>query len=233
MQRYFASGLLALLALGAALGCEPRAADPPARAAEIEQAGSPAPRADARRVVLFLGDSLSAGYGLRSDQAFPALIQERIDAESLPFRVVNAGVSGDTTAGGLRRLDWLLRQPVDTLVIQLGGNDMLRGLDVAAMRENLRGIAAKLREAHPDAAIVVAGMQAPANLGARYVREYRASFEELAVEVGGVLIPFLLEGVATRPALNQPDGIHPTVEGHQIVAETVWGVLGQVLRGRS
>ena len=231
MQQYFASGLLALLAVGMAAGCEPRASDPPARAAEAS--ASPAAQADARRVVLFLGDSLSAGYGLRADQAFPALIQQRIDAESLPFRVVNAGVSGDTTAGGLRRLDWLLRQPVDTLVIQLGGNDMLRGLDVGAMRANLRGIAAKLRAAHPDAAIVIAGMRAPSNLGAHYVREYRAAFEELAAEVGGVLIPFLLEGVATRPGLNQPDGIHPTVEGHEIVAETVWGILGQVLRGRS
>ncbi|MGI9591296.1 MAG: arylesterase [Myxococcota bacterium] len=187
---------------------------------------------DARRVVLFLGDSLSAGYGLRADQAFPARIQARIDAAELPFRVVNAGVSGDTTAGGLRRLEWLLRQPVDTLVIQLGGNDMLRGLDLEAMRANLRAIVARVREAYPAAAIALCGMQAPTNLGARYTRAYRESFEALATELDAAYVPFLLEGVATRPALNQPDGIHPTAKGHEIVAGNVWSVLEPLLRSR-
>ncbi|NNL65361.1 MAG: arylesterase [Myxococcales bacterium] len=188
---------------------------------------------DSRRVVLFLGDSLSAGYGLPLGESFPARIQQRIDAEGLPFRVVNAGVSGDTTAGGLRRIEWLLRQPVDTLVIQLGGNDMLRGLDLNALRSNLRRIAERTRKAHPGAALVVAGMQAPANLGRDYASAFRASFEQLAAEFDAAYIPFLLEGVAMQPGLNQSDGIHPTAEGHERVAETVWGVLAPVLRSRS
>jgi acyl-CoA thioesterase-1 len=179
--------------------------------------------------VLFLGDSLSAGYGLPAEEAFPALVQARIDAAGLDYRVVNAGVSGDTSAGGRRRLDWLLRQPIAVLVLELGANDMLRGQDLGALRENLGAIVDKTRAAYPDARILIAGMRAPRNLGRDYVEDFEKCFRELAQETGAVLIPFLLEGVATDPALNQADGIHPTAEGHRIVADTVWRTLRPML----
>jgi len=179
--------------------------------------------------VLFLGDSLAAGYGLSAEQAFPALVQERIDAAGLDYRVVNAGVSGDTSAGGRRRIDWLLRQPIAVLVLELGGNDMLRGLDLGALRENLRAIIEKTRAAHPSARIVIAGMRAPANLGRAYAVAFEETFRVLAQETQALLIPFLLEGVAADPALNQADGIHPTAAGHRIVADTVWRTLGPIL----
>ena len=236
-RRYFARGAAAptaaAVALGIATACGAPSSEAPAAAPAESAAGAGAEAVDPRRVVLFLGDSLSAGYGVRAEESFPARIQQRIDSEDLPFRIVNAGVSGDTTAGGLRRLDWLLRQPVDTLVIQLGGNDMLRGLDIEAMRANLRGIAARTREAYPDAAIVVAGMQAPVNWGPEYARDFRTSFSGLARDLGAAYIPFLLEGVAAQPGLNQADGIHPTPEGHELVAENVWDVLAPLLRSRS
>jgi acyl-CoA thioesterase-1 len=180
--------------------------------------------------VLFLGDSLTAGYGLPAEQAFPALVQERIDAAGLDYRVVNAGVSGDTSAGGRRRIDWLLRQPVAVLVLGLGGNDMLRGRDAASLRENLRTIIDKTRAAHPDVRVVLAGMRAAPNLGRSYVEAFEAVFPELARETDAVLIPFLLEGVAADPELNQPDGIHPTAAGQRVVADTVWRTLEPLLR---
>jgi acyl-CoA thioesterase-1 len=185
-----------------------------------------------RPVVLFLGDSLSAGYGLPEEQAFPALVQERIDAAGLDYRVVNAGVSGDTSACGRRRIAWLLRQPVAVLVLELGGNDMLRGQDLGALAENLRAIALATRSAYPDSGLVIAGMRAPPNLGADYAARFEEVYRSLARETGAALIPFLLEGVAADPALNQPDGIHPTAEGHRIVAETVWRTLEPLLRSR-
>ncbi len=181
-------------------------------------------------MVLFLGTSLTAGYGLAADQAYPALIQQKIDSVGLSFRVVNAGVSGETSAGGLRRIDWLLRQPIAVLVLELGANDMLRGQDVRAMRANLQEIIDRTRAAHPRARVIIAGMQAAPNLGEPYVLEFGAAFKELAAENDATLIPFLLDNVAGRPELNQPDGNHPTAEGHKIVADNVWGVLEPVLR---
>ncbi len=185
---------------------------------------------NAPRIVLFLGTSLTAGSGVAQSEAFPARIQERILAAGLPYRVINGGVSGDTSAGGLRRLDWLLRQDVDVLVLELGANDMLRGLDVASMRENLQTIVDRTREAHPEIRLVVAGMRAAPNLGEAYSSGFEASFPALASRNDARLIPFLLEGVVAVPDLNQPDGIHPTAEGHQIVAETVWQILEPILR---
>jgi acyl-CoA thioesterase-1 len=182
-----------------------------------------------RPVVLFLGDSLAAGYGLESQEAFPALVQRRIDAEGLDYRVVNAGVSGDTSAGGRRRIAWLLRQPIAVLVLELGANDMLRGLDLGALRENLRAIVDETRAAHPDVRIVLAGMRAPRNLGRAYALAFEQTYHELAQETGAALIPFLLEGVAATPDLNQADGVHPTAAGHRIVADTVWKTLGPLL----
>ncbi len=202
------------------------------RASERAEPSSPPPNASEpeRPVVLFLGTSLTAAYGLPADGAFAARVQERIDAEGLGYRVVNAGVSGDTSAGGVARLDWLLRLPIAVLVVELGANDMLRGHDVDAMRRNLQEIFDRARAAHPQVRFVLAGMRAAPNLGAAYARRFDAVFPELARENGAALIPFLLEGVAADPALNQSDGIHPTAEGHVRIAATVWKELGPVLR---
>ncbi len=181
-------------------------------------------------MVLFLGTSLTAGYGLPTAQAYPAVVQGKIDSVGLGFRVVNAGVSGETTAGGLRRLEWLLRAPLAVLVLELGANDMLRGQDLVAMRANLQKIIDRTRAAHPEARIVIAGLKGAPNLGEPYAGEFEATFVELARENGAELIPFLLEGVAGVAELNQPDGIHPTAEGQRMVAGTVWRVLGPLLR---
>ena len=188
------------------------------------------PRTDDRQpVVLFFGTSLTAGLGLEPEEAYPALIQAKIDSAQLPFRAVNAGVSGETSAAGLRRIDWLLSQPVAVLVLELGANDALRGQDLTAARRNLQDIIDRTRVKYPDVRIVIAGMQAPPNLGRRYTTEFRQMFVDLARENGAALIPFLLEGVAGDPELNQADGIHPTAEGAKVMAENVWRVLGQVL----
>ncbi|MCB9724647.1 MAG: arylesterase [Spirochaetaceae bacterium] len=189
-------------------------------------------REDTRPVVLFLGTSLTAGYGLPESEAFPARIQARIDAAGLDYRVVNAGVSGDTSAGGLRRLDWLLRLPVAVLVLELGANDMLRGQGVDALRANLEAIVDRTRAAHPDARIVIAGMRAAPNLGPDYARAFDAVYPELAERAGAALVPFLLEDVAARRELNQADGIHPTADGHARIAERIWQTLEPVLQER-
>lgn len=181
--------------------------------------------------IVFLGTSLTAGYGLDPEQAYPALVQAKLDSLGLDYHVVNAGVSGETSAGGLGRIDWLLDQPVEILVLELGANDALRGQSPDALRANLQEIIDRTRAAHPEARVVVAGMKAPPNLGQRYVRRFERVFPELADENDAALIPFLLDGVAADPALNQPDGIHPTAEGHRIIAENVWSVLGPMLRG--
>jgi acyl-CoA thioesterase-1 len=187
-------------------------------------------RPEGEPVVLFLGTSLTAGYGLPESQAYPALLQERIDAAGLDYRVVNAGVSGDTSAGGLRRLDWLLRLPVAVLVVELGANDMLRGLGVEQLRRNLERILERTAAAHPDARFVVAGMRAAPNLGRDYVEAFDATYPALAEAHDAALVPFLLEDVAARPELNQADGIHPTAQGHALIAERVWPVLRPLLR---
>ncbi len=214
----------ALFSLAAACGQggEPQATAP---AGSVAEAGAE----DTRQVVLFLGTSITAGYGLPSDQAYPALIQQQLDQFKLPYKAVNAGVSGDTSAGGLRRLDWLLRQPIRVLVLELGANDMLRGQGVDAMQENLQAIVDRLRERHPEAKLLVAGMRAAPNLGEAYIQSFESSYLELANRNEGVLIPFLLEGVAADPDLNQADGIHPTAKGQEILAETVWGYLAPLL----
>ncbi len=180
-------------------------------------------------VVLFLGTSLTAGSGLPSDQAYPALIQAKIDSAGLRYRVVNAGVNGETSAGGLRRIDWLLEQPLAVLVLELGANDMLRGQDIEAMRANLQEIIDRTRAAQPGSQIVIAGMKAAPNLGEPYAGDFEAVFAELAEANDAALIPFLLDGVAGVPELNQADGNHPTAEGHMLVGEIVWAVLGAVL----
>ena len=188
-------------------------------------AATPAPRN-----ILFLGDSITAGYGLEPAQAYPALIQDKIDAKRWLFKVINAGQSGDTTAGGLGRMDWLLRNHIDVLVLELGGNDGLRGLPTDTTRKNLQAIIDRTREKYPEVRIVLAGMQVPPNMGRDYARQFDGIFAELAKKNKAALIPFVLEGVGGVPALNLPDGIHPTAKGHEIVAMNVWKVLEPILR---
>jgi acyl-CoA thioesterase-1 len=192
---------------------------------------SPVP--PAALAIVFLGTSLTAGYGIGEDRAYPALIQARLDSVGLPFRVVNAGVSGETSAGGLRRLEWLLREPVAALVLELGANDGLRGQDVDSLEANLVAIIRRTRAAHPGARIVLAGMQAPPNLGPGYARRFREVFPRVARAESAALIPFLLDGVAAVDTLNLPDGIHPTPAGHRVLAETVWRALEPELRKRA
>ncbi|MCH8547961.1 MAG: arylesterase [Balneolaceae bacterium] len=179
--------------------------------------------------ILFFGDSITAGYGLDTDDAFPALIQEKIDSLGLSYNVINAGLSGETSAGGLRRVDWVLQQPVDIFVLELGGNDGLRGVEPSSTKENLQGIIDKVNDKYPDAKIMLAGMEAPPNMGDSYTERFRAIFHELAEENDVIFLPFILEGVAGEADLNLPDGIHPTEEGHKILAENVWSMLEPVL----
>nr|WP_228724374.1 arylesterase [Spirosoma sp. KUDC1026] len=186
-----------------------------------------------KQTVLFYGNSLTAGYGVEPSQAFPALVGEKIDSAGLNYQIVNAGLSGETTAGGKSRISWVLRQPVAVFVLELGGNDGLRGLPLKATRENLQAIMDTVRKKSPEATIVLAGMQIPPNLGTSYTKEFRELFKELADKNKAVLIPFLLENVGGIPKLNQRDGIHPTPEGHKIVANTVWNVLKPVLEQKS
>ena len=186
--------------------------------------------APAPRVILFLGDSITAGYGLDPDQAFPALIQEKIDAKNLNFKVVNAGQSGDTSAGGLNRLDWLLKNRVDILILELGANDGLRGLPPETTQKNLQAIIDRTKGKYPETKVIVAGMKVPPNMGGNYGRRFEAVFGDLAKKNKAVFIPFVLEGVGGSRELNLADGIHPTAKGHEIVAANVWKVLEPILR---
>jgi acyl-CoA thioesterase-1 len=186
-------------------------------------------RAAEPQSILVLGDSIAAGYGLDLDEAFPALLQEKITKAGLNYKIVNAGLSGDTTAGGVRRIGWLLRQPVDVLLLELGGNDGLRGIDPSETERNLKGIIEKVRQKNPNTKVVIAGMQMPENMGKEYTTRFREVFGRVATEERATLIPFLLEGVGGKAELNQPDRIHPTAEGHRIIATTIWKVLQPVL----
>jgi acyl-CoA thioesterase-1 len=208
----------ALLVLG---GCRERvqSADPAPRG------GSPAARAtpDDRPVLLAFGDSLTAGYGLAPEESYPTLLQRRLDESGYRYRVVNAGVSGDTTAGGLRRLEWSLAEPVSVVILALGGNDGLRGQPVSELRSNLARMIEMAKGR--GAKVILAGMEAPPNLGPEYTREFRAAYRELADRYDIPLIPFLLEGVGGRPEFNQPDGIHPNTAGERLLLENVWRIL--------
>lgn len=212
--------------------CGGEAAPPPAP----PEAPTPGPSipvpADSRPVILFLGTSLTAGLGLPDPaaQAYPALIQARLDSAGLAFRVVNAGVSGETSAGALRRIDWLMSQgPVAVLFVETGANDGLRGQDPDTLHANLTAILARARQQEPPPLLVVAGMEAPPNLGRAYASRFRAVYPAVAREQGARLVPFLLEGVAGVESLNQSDGIHPTAEGQRRVADLVWGVVREAV----
>jgi acyl-CoA thioesterase I len=188
---------------------------------------SDAPNANAGEMrIVVLGDSITAGYGLDPQLAYPGLLQKKIDAASLPYKVANAGVSGDTTAGGLRRIQWALgKQGADVLVIALGGNDGLRGISPEETKRNLAGIVDKARAKNPAVKVLIAGMQMPGNLGAEFAERFRQVFLEVAAEKKTALVPFLLEGVGGDRNLNQDDGIHPTAKGQKLISENVWKVL--------
>jgi acyl-CoA thioesterase I len=184
---------------------------------------------EARRTILFLGTSLTAGLGLDPDSAYPQRIQRKIDAAGLPYQVVNAGVSGETSAGLLRRLDWVLKRPADVVVVETGANDGLRGLPITATSATIGSVLDRIKRDRPGATLLLVQMEAPPNMGPEYTRAFHAMFPTLAREHGATLLPFLLEDVAGRPTLNQSDGIHPNNAGEAIVANTVWRALLPVL----
>jgi acyl-CoA thioesterase I len=221
ISRYGWGGALVALALAACAGDDrvPAGGDAP-----------PPPAEGARGRVVFLGTSLTAGLGLDPGQAYPALIQRKIDSAGLSFEAVNAGVSGETSAGARRRIDWLLRQPLSVLVIETGANDGLRGLEVDSLRANIQAIVDDTRRLSPPPAIILVGMRAPPNLGFGYARRFREVYGDLAETNDLPLVPFLLEGVAGVGSLNQADMIHPTAEGQRRMADLVWKVLEPVLR---
>jgi acyl-CoA thioesterase I len=230
------AGMLVAAACGAAPdgvgpAAERAAARPPASGAAPspgEPAGpAPAPTAAPRPRVVVLGDSIAAGFGLRREESFPARLQERIDREGLRFEVVNAGVSGDTSAGGLRRLDWALDGDVRVVVIELGGNDGLRGLPPEELRKNLTAIIRAARERHLG--VLLCGMEAPPNAGAAYASAFRDAYTAVARDEGVPLVRFVLDGVAGVESLNQQDGIHPNAQGARMVADLVWPKLAPIL----
>jgi len=182
-----------------------------------------------QKTILFFGNSLTAGMGLEVEEAFPALIQMKLDSLSLGFNVVNAGLSGETTSSGKNRLSWVLKQKVDIFVLELGANDGLRGIPLSETRNNLQEMIDAVRSHNPDVKILLAGMQIPPNMGQEYTNEFKMIFPDLADKNHINLIPFLLKDVAGMPDLNQQDGIHPTAEGQYIVADNVWEVLKSVL----
>ncbi len=226
--------MIACIAVACAIaGCDRdgAAARADQRAAARESAtGSAAPARAAAKRILVVGTSLTAGFGLDDpDRAYPADLARKIDSAGLNYEVVNAGVSGETSAGALRRMDWLLAQPVDVFVLETGANDGLRGLTVDAMKANIQAIIDRVRAAHPRAQILLIGMEAPPNLGRDYTRRFRTAFADLARTNRVSFLPFLLTGVAGVDSLNQADGIHPNARGAQIVADNVWTVLRPML----
>ncbi len=178
-----------------------------------------------RKLILFFGNSLSAGYGIEQEDAFPGLVAQRVDSLGLDYRVINGGLSGETTASGLNRLDWFLEEEPDIFILELGGNDGLRGIEISETKKNLIAMIQLVKDKYSDTEIILAGMQIPPNMGNEYTSQFRQMYPEVAEEENVTLIPFLLEGVAGIPDLNLPDGIHPTEEGHKIVFRNVWEYL--------
>jgi len=226
-----------LILIGAAVACteqpkgDTRSATADDSIANDTQPISETPTTEkARPAILFFGNSLTAGYGLDPEQAFPALIQQKIDSLGLLYQVVNAGLSGETTTGGLGRIDFLLRRPFAVVVIELGGNDGLRGINPALSKQNLQGIIDRVKQKLPLAKIMLVGMEAPPSMGQDFTKAFSQMYPALAQANQVALVPFLLERVGGDPKLNLPDGIHPTAEGHAIVAMTVWKTLKPLLQ---
>lgn len=184
---------------------------------------------DSKKTILCFGNSLTAGYGLDEQEAWPALLQARLDSINEPYTVVNAGLSGETTSGGLNRLDWVIKQKVDLFILELGANDMLRGLAVDNTKENLEKIITKVSTKYPEAKIILAGMLAPPNMGDGYEKDFNRIFSDLAMKHKAALIPFLLDEVAGKKDLNLPDGKHPNLAGQKIVLENVWAALSPLI----
>lgn len=197
--------------------------------AETQETTGKQASAEEQKTILFFGNSLTAGYGIEQDDSFAGLTQERIDSLGLNYRVINGGLSGETTAGGLSRLDWFLEDEPAIFVLELGGNDGLRGILPSESKKNLIGIIDKVRTKYPNTEIILAGMQIPPNMGQDYTDEFKNIYPEVAEEKNVTLIPFLLEGVAGDPSLNLPDGIHPTEAGHKIVMETIWPFIDELI----
>lgn len=218
-------GILLLMLCAA---CSNPNSTPPDTAKDSTQKEMPDPLSSVKNIVFF-GNSLTAGYGLDLSEAYPALIQAKIDSLKLPYKVINAGLSGETTAGGNSRIDWILKQPVDIFVLELGGNDGLRGIPIEETEKNLQKIINKVKEKYPDVKLMLTGMRVPPNMGKQYSENFHRIFGDLASGNKIAFLPFLLEGVGGEPGLNQADGIHPTAEGQKIVAENVWAVLENLL----
>lgn len=217
--------LLLLLAVLGLQACKNERANAPANANGAQEQSA----AGQKKNIVFFGNSLTAAYQLSPEQGFPALIQQKIDARGLPYACVNAGVSGETTMDGVNRIGWILQQRVDVFVLELGANDALRGLPLKETKKNLQTIIDRVKSVNPQCKILLAGMQAPPNLGPEYTITFKELFPNLAAKNRATLIPFLLEGVAADPKLNLEDGIHPNADGHKIVAENVWKVLSPLL----
>jgi acyl-CoA thioesterase I len=216
---------VSILALGACGGNQPSAQK------NVQAATTRADSSSSTETVLFFGDSLTAGYGLDDpSEAFPGVIQTKIDSAKLPYKVVNAGVSGETSAGGRGRINWILKQKIDVFVLELGANDGLRGIPIAETTQNLQAIIDAVRARYPNAKLVILGMQVPPNMGAQYASGFKLIFFQLAAKNNIALVPFLLKNVGGVPSLNQKDGIHPTAGGAKIVAANVWEILQDVLR---
>jgi len=191
--------------------------------------GEQAAESTAKKTILFFGNSLTAGYGIDPEESFAGRIQSRLDSLKKEYRVINGGLSGETTAGGLSRLDWFLEEEPYLFVLELGGNDGLRGIALTETKKNLLAIVDKVQAKYPNTKIILAGMQIPPNMGQEYTEEFKAIYPAVAKEKNIELIPFLLEGVAGNPDLNLPDGIHPTAEGHRLVMETLWPYISKAL----
>ncbi|HKQ89568.1 MAG TPA: arylesterase [Blastocatellia bacterium] len=226
-RKRFASLASALLLLAAfSVACE-KSGGPAPSTSSFAPAKPPA-KPDGRPLIVAFGDSLTAGFGLHNDYAFPTLLQRKLDEKGHHFRVINAGMAGDTSAGGVNRIDWALEEgSVKFLILELGGNDGLRGLPVAEMKKNLAEIIERAQAR--EVTVVLAGMEAPPNMGEEYTGEFRQVFPDLAKKYKLTLIPFVLEGVAGNREMNQPDGIHPNVAGEKVMTENVWRELEPLL----
>lgn len=228
MNRFHPISKFAILLLftGILAACDSSSDKKEAETQEVTEQQAPE---SAQKTILFFGNSLTAGYGIEQDDAFSGLTQARIDSLGLNYRVINGGLSGETTAGGLSRLDWFLEDEPAIFVLELGGNDGLRGILPSESKKNLLAIIDKVRAKYPDTKIILAGMQIPPNMGQDYTDEFKGIYPEVAAEKNVTLIPFLLEGVAGNPDLNLPDGIHPTEAGHKIVFETIWPYIKELI----
>ena len=221
-----------ILTLGIILSCNNKPNNPEDVAVNptnISNTSTEVEKKETKKTILFFGDSLTSGYGLDEEESFPSLIQQRLDSLDLDYISVNGGLSGETTAGGKGRIGWVLEQPVDIFVLELGANDMLRGLDINSTRQNLKDILDAVKKTYPDAKLIIAGMLAPPNMGADYANEFEAIFKDIATEYNAGLIPFLLSGLETRPDLFLGDGKHPNADGQKVVVENVWAVLEDYL----